>query len=932
MFSAGSLAAGWTLPWPGVNGFATLRGFAFLGAALLNIAAVRGLTDGAGPRRPRPRKTGFLCAYGGASLCVAILILGAGPGRMPAFFAEGEGATPLREVVLSMAAILYAVSGVFALRLYLRRHRGFLSWYGLALLLVAMGLAGALTAVGGYPLGWWGGCALYLGGIYFFVGIVAAVREARMSGISVGQALADCFREWGVDYRHLVEGVKEAVISIDRAGRVVLWNPAAESAFGYVREEAIGSLLADLIGTDGSFARPFEPSSPEGGAFAREAALRRKDGSLFFGEVSGSVTEAAGRRIATYLIRDATGRWEAEEALRQSEERLRLAQAAGRVGVFDWDLKTNRLVMMPELGDFFGVRGGAFETNHKAWAKQVHPDDLPGLSSLFWDWLESRRTEEPWEYRFFRQNGEMRWRLLRGRIIRGKDGVTPVRLIGTSLDITDRKRRENLLDAQRNLALALAASVALEEGLRLCCETAIEVSEMDGGGIYLADEASGDLRLVFHRGLDKDLADMVSLYRADSPRTALVMAGEPVYVPYEKIGEFLGKERSLLDRSMSGAVIPVRSGDRIIGSLNVVSYRRDVVPAFARIALETIAAQMGSAAARLRATEALRVSEEKYRMLFEDSRDAIMIATWEGEITEVNRAFLDLLDYTRAEVRSLNTREIYSDFSQERDLLGELHGTGSVQHFQVDLKKKDGTRVICILTASVKFSRTGEATGYQGFLRDVTQHRRLEREVMEISNAERARIGQDLHDSLGQLVTGIALKSKSLARALTKHLLPEAADAERLTELANQAIDQARDLAKGLLPVDFEAGGVCPALRELARRTSSIYGVSCSVTCTPESIGLDELTAMQLYRIAQEGSVNAVKHGRARHIEIRLDRGQRTITLTVEDDGVGLSKAPSTGGLGLRLIRYRAQMINGSLNIRERTEGGTVVECIVRTE
>ena len=779
-------------------------------------------------------------------------------------------------------------------------------------------------------MGWSGRSALCLGGIYFLVAILAAVREARKTGTSVGQALADFFRESEVHYRHLVEAAKDAVISIDGAGRITLWNPAAESAFGYARAEAIGSLAADLIATEGASMRPFEPASPEHTSFAVEAALRRKDGSRFFAEVSGSATEAAGRRITTFIIRDATGRREAAEALRQSEERLRLAQRAGHVGIFDWDLKTKGVVMMPALEDSFGVRKGSFEGNHEAWARQVHPDDLPGVKSLFRDWIDGRRTEEQWEYRFFHQNGEMRWRLLRGGIIRGEDGITPVRMIGTSLDITDLKRRENLLDAQRSLAQALAASVALEEGLRLCCETAIEVSEMDGGGVYLVDEASGDLRLVFHRGLAADLAGGVSYYPADSPRAALVMAGEPIYVPYEKMGDFLGAERSLLDRSMSGAVIPVRSGDRVIGSLNLVSYRRDVVPAFARAALETMAAQMGGAAARLRATEALRMSEEKYRVLFEDSRDAIIIATWEGEITEVNRAFLDPLDYTRAEVWGLNTREIYADSGQERELLGELHATGAVQDFQVDLKKKDGTPVVCFLTASVKFSQQDEATGYQGFLRDVTERRRLEREVMEIAAGERARIGQDLHDSLGQLITGIALKSKSLAQALARNLLPEAIDAERLTELANQAIDEARDLAKGLLPVDLEAGGICPALRGLARRTSSIYGVSCSATCTPESVDLDEVTALQLYRIAQEGSVNAVKHGGARHVEIRLSRVNETVALAVEDDGVGLSKAPRTGGLGLSLIRYRAQTINGSLSIRERTEGGTVVECTVR--
>jgi len=331
-----------------------------------------------------------------------------------------------------------------------------------------------------------------------------------------------------------------------------------------------------------------------------------------------------------------------------------------------------------------------------------------------------------------------------------------------------------------------------------------------------------------------------------------------------------------------------------------------------------------------RAEEALKQSEEKYRRLFENSRDAIFIATPKGRILEGNEAFFDLLGYDRKDVGILKTSDIIVDPRQRRRFLREFEETGSTKDFEMKLRKKDGSTADCLITASKTYSPEGTEIVNEGIIRDITERKRLEREVLEISTAERLEIGQDLHDNLGQHLTGIALKLKSMSQALAKKSLPEAGEGEKLTDLVNQAIGRVRDLARGLVLIDFETGGICPAIRELVKRVRNITGVTCLVRFNPEEINVGLTTATELYRIAQEAVLNAVRHSEARHIEIRLTQAHGITTLKVQDDGIGMPPALSKReGLGLRLMRYRAQLINGSLDIRNGPGGGTTVECVL---
>ena len=329
-----------------------------------------------------------------------------------------------------------------------------------------------------------------------------------------------------------------------------------------------------------------------------------------------------------------------------------------------------------------------------------------------------------------------------------------------------------------------------------------------------------------------------------------------------------------------------------------------------------------------RVERALVASEEKYRSLFEGSRDALFIAGPDGSIREVNNSFRMLLGYPEdSDLTAMRIQSFCADVRQRKRLQREIAETGGVADYAVKLRRNDGSGVECFISVTTKYSNG--TVGYEGSIRDISERQMLQREVMSISAAEQARIGQDLHDSLGQLLTGIALKSKSLANFLEGKSLPGAEDATRVVDLTNEAVVQARNLARNLLSADIDHGGICAWLQDFSSRVELLYGVSCTFAYVPENIGMDRVIAHEFYRIAHEASMNAIKHGKASSVSISLHRKDHVTALRIEDNGVGFSNAKRTDGIGLRLMNYRAQSIGASLEIHDTGQGGTVVECVL---
>lgn len=208
---------------------------------------------------------------------------------------------------------------------------------------------------------------------------------------------------------------------------------------------------------------------------------------------------------------------------------------------------------------------------------------------------------------------------------------------------------------------------------------------------------------------------------------------------------------------------------------------------------------------------------------------------------------------------------------------------------------------------------------------------RLQKELLETAEREQRRIGYDLHDGLGQHLTGMALAGQVLGQKLADKSSPETAEARRLVGLVEEAIELTRTLARDLHPVEIQAGQLADSFQELAARTGRQLKVSCQFESHLAAPLTDVNVATQLYRIAQEAVTNAVRHGKARHINICLDSTDDEIVLTVTDDGVGLSDTVRPGdGMGLRIMAYRAGMIGATFNIERLSAlSGTRVTCML---
>lgn len=220
----------------------------------------------------------------------------------------------------------------------------------------------------------------------------------------------------------------------------------------------------------------------------------------------------------------------------------------------------------------------------------------------------------------------------------------------------------------------------------------------------------------------------------------------------------------------------------------------------------------------------------------------------------------------------------------------------------------------------------------QALARETAERERLEQDMIEISEREQRRIGQDLHDSLCQHLMGTALAGQALAETLQAAERPEAEKARKLVQLVEESITVARGMAKGLHPVEMEADGLMRALEDFATSTSDIFGIRCHFLCHVPVLISPPAAATHLYRIAQEAVHNAIKHGHASEIRILLDESESGAGLVISDNGEGFSEPlPDNGGMGLRIMADRAKMIGARFAIARNVGRGMELSCWLPT-
>jgi two-component system, LuxR family, sensor kinase FixL len=250
---------------------------------------------------------------------------------------------------------------------------------------------------------------------------------------------------------------------------------------------------------------------------------------------------------------------------------------------------------------------------------------------------------------------------------------------------------------------------------------------------------------------------------------------------------------------------------------------------------------------------------------------------------------------------------------------------------EISVRTRDA-RVI-MLELSVTGYTDGGRRHYTAVVRDVTRRKWLERALLEISERERLRIGHDLHDGLGQQLHGLSYLAALLEQGLKEDASPRAAEAGQLNNYLRESLEMIRGLARGLEPVEAVPQGLMAAMREMAGRVSGLHRVDCQFVCEPELLVYRQMAAGHLYRIAQEAVNNATKHGKPTRIRIRIAAARGSLTLSVRDNGMGIRRrAGRRRGMGLHIMRHRADALGGSLVVRKLPRGGTEVACTVPRE
>jgi PAS domain S-box-containing protein len=575
-----------------------------------------------------------------------------------------------------------------------------------------------------------------------------------------------------------------------------------------------------------------------------------------------------------------------DEAVRSSDERFRqLAESIHEVFWLTDPEKNHIFYVSPAYEGIWGRTCAGLVASPRDWVEAIHPDDRDRALRAGPARQISGAYDE--EYRIVRPDGTTRWIRDRAFPVRNARGEV-YRIAGIAEDITARKQAEEQRDRFFNLSLDL-----------LCVA--------DVGGSFLRVNPSFTRVLGYSEAelLHRPVLDFV--HPEDRPATREAFArlgrGEPIQ-DFEN--RYVARDGSV--RSLSWSCPPPPPG-----SSELYAVARDVTDQRA-------------------AQQALAASEERLRQVTENIDEVFWMANPDlTEVHYISPAFEKLTGVPGARLRAAPGLWIDLLHPEDRDrmvpevLAGARRGEFDLQ---LRLRRPDGADRWVRLRAFPVRNAAGNIERVAGIAEDITERKRLEQEVLAVSEREQTRLGQDLHDGLCQHLIGAAFAANSLVEDAAAQTRPEVARLQQLARLLDDVITQARQVARGLYPVKLETEGLSAALQELAARVTDQSGVPC-VFAAPAPVAVaDHTTAIHLYRIAQEAVNNACKHARASRITLGLAAQDGCLRLTITDDGTGVpDRSDAAAGMGLHIMNYRAQMIGGVLTVERQPAGGTIICC-----
>ncbi len=321
--------------------------------------------------------------------------------------------------------------------------------------------------------------------------------------------------------------------------------------------------------------------------------------------------------------------------------------------------------------------------------------------------------------------------------------------------------------------------------------------------------------------------------------------------------------------------------------------------------------------------------KERYLDLFENANDMVFTHDLAGRMTSINKAGERLLQYDRGEIL---TKELVDLITEEqrpaaRTWLQQVTKGVEIPAVDWDFVNAAGQR-LKLEVSSRMVEQAGRFMEVEGVARDVTARKRMEKEILEISNREQQRLGHDLHDGVCQQLAAIAYRTHILARHLKEKDVIESAEANDISTLINESLVKTRTVARGLFPVRLEEEGLTDAVEELTVNIGKLYKIKCDFSSSGALPTMHNGVAMHLHFIAQEAIINAAKHSKASVITVDLLKENDDLVLSVKDNGIGfLADNQDRDGMGIGIMRYRAKVIGAVLELQTQPGHGTQVNC-----
>lgn len=320
--------------------------------------------------------------------------------------------------------------------------------------------------------------------------------------------------------------------------------------------------------------------------------------------------------------------------------------------------------------------------------------------------------------------------------------------------------------------------------------------------------------------------------------------------------------------------------------------------------------------------------------IFDTSLDAIITIDKSGRIESLNRTAETMFGYSEKELLGENIKVLMPfpyNINHDKYLKNYLK-TGEKKILdsrrEVHAMKKDGT-IFPIDLGVTEIIIEGKRT-FAGVIRDLSAQRELEKQLIERGNEERRKIGRELHDGLGQMLTGIRLLTESLTRKLQANALPGAEEVKEISEMITEADQYARSISQGMVQVDVEKRGLSVAIQNLCKQTTKYAGIECTMMESNEIKIENHTMAVHIYRIIQEAISNAIKHGKAHKVIIRLSQNKYHTSISIDDDGEGFNPDEiENKGIGLQIMKYRVGIMGGIFEIARTEEKMTRIQCII---